>query len=319
MVNPRVSDLPAPPPGKTGWPWTEGCDPLPPAMPDGSPWPRITVVTPSFDQGRYIEQTIRSVLLQGYPDLEYLVIDGGSRDGTVEVIGKYAPWLAHWVSEQDEGQSHAINKGMRRATGAVAAYVNSDDYYLPGALRAAAEALGRERDAAMVYGDCDGVDEGGARTGGLPAADFDLEAMLRWFHGIPQAAVFFRAAAARELGWFDQSLHYVMDYDLWLRLGMRYRLARLPLALAAMRTHEGSKTTSQRAAFNERFRRERFAVKLKALRDPALPRRLRSRRSSMLRMFAWKLMVECLKNGDVREAAHFMIQIIRTTRVADDE
>ncbi len=310
MVMASVSDLPAPPPGRTGWPWTEGCDSPPPAMADGSPWPRITIVTPSFNQGQFIEQTIRSVLLQGYPDLEYLVIDGGSTDGTVAIIKKYAPWLAFWVSEKDNGQSHAINKGMRRATGAVAAYINSDDYYLPGALRTAAEALRKEPNAAMAYGDCDGVDEGGKRTGVMHAADFDLEAMLRWFHGIPQAAAFFRAGAARELGWFDESLHYVMDYDLWLRLGMRHRLARLPQALAAMRTHESSKTTGSRAAWTRKFRRERLALKGKTLADPAVPAPLAARRGPILRRAAGSMALECLRIGDGAEAAYFMSRMI---------
>src|SRR5262245_19754812 len=110
MQCPTLPELPPPPLGKTGWPWTVETQRLPAVRPDGSTWPRISIVTPSYDQGQFIEETIRSVLLQGYPDLEYIVIDGGSTDGAVDIIRKYAPWLTYWTSEPDHGQAHAINK-----------------------------------------------------------------------------------------------------------------------------------------------------------------------------------------------------------------
>src|SRR5437016_13438199 len=127
MRCPSILDLPPALPGKTGWPWTAGISHLPALRRDHSPWPRISIITPSYNQGRFIEETIRSVLLQGYPNLEYLIIDGGSSDESVEIITKYSPWLAYWVSEKDHGQSDAINRGLRRATGEVVAWLNSDD------------------------------------------------------------------------------------------------------------------------------------------------------------------------------------------------
>jgi len=122
---PQLDDLPPPPPGATGWPWTE--DTAGHSASDNivEDWPRISIVTPSFNQGHFIEETIRSVLLQGYPDIEYFVIDGGSTDETVSIIEKYAPWLAHWESQPDRGQSHAINKGLNRSSGEIVAYIKS--------------------------------------------------------------------------------------------------------------------------------------------------------------------------------------------------
>ena len=142
---PTLAELPTPPAGKTGWPWTVETPPLPPARPDGSPWPRISIVTPSYNQGQFIEETIRSILLQGYPDLEYIIIDGGSTDQSVEIIKKYEPWLTYWVSEKDRGQAHAINKGFARVSGEIGGYLNSDDFYLPNALSAAAVSFIRLR------------------------------------------------------------------------------------------------------------------------------------------------------------------------------
>jgi glycosyltransferase involved in cell wall biosynthesis len=129
-----LKDLPAPPQGKIGWPWIERSSQLPDKMTDGSAWPHISIVTPSYNQGQFIEETIRSVLLQGYPNLEYIIIDGGSTDNTVEIIEKYESWISYWVSEKDSGQSDALNKGFAIGDGQICAYINSDDIFLPNAL-----------------------------------------------------------------------------------------------------------------------------------------------------------------------------------------
>ena len=139
MRCPTLAELPPPPPGKTGWPWTIESSQLPEMMSDGSRWPLISIVTPSYNQGQFIEETIRSVLLQGYPNLEYIVIDGGSTDDSVDVIRKYEMWLRYWVSEQDRGQSHAINKGYALASGSIFQWINSDDLLCPDALRHVSE------------------------------------------------------------------------------------------------------------------------------------------------------------------------------------
>lgn len=134
MRCPTLHDLPPPPPGKNGWPWTEESTQAPELMPTGQAWPRISIVTPSYNQGEFIEETIRSVLLQGYPDLEYIVIDGGSTNGSVDIIKRYERWLSFWITEKDFGQSSAINKGFSRATGLLLGYLNSDDLYVSNGL-----------------------------------------------------------------------------------------------------------------------------------------------------------------------------------------
>jgi len=161
MHCPSLSELPQPPSGKDGWPWTGQSPSLPDKMPDGRPWPKISVVTPSYNQGNYIEETIRSVLLQSYPNLEYVIIDGGSTDNSVEIINKYEAWLTYWVSEKDRGQSHAINKGLKHATGDIFHWLNSDDQFTQGALEAAARAVRSEPDAVAWAGSCARVDPDG--------------------------------------------------------------------------------------------------------------------------------------------------------------
>ena len=151
---PTRSDLPPPPVGATAWPGTEESPQLPDTMPDGSPWPQVSVVTPSFNQGQFIEDTILSVHKQDYPRLEHIVIDGGSEDNTVDVLRRYDDqYNLHWVSEPDDGQSDAINKGWRRAQGDIIAYLNSDDRLEVGALRWVAETFLAQPGMAVVYGD----------------------------------------------------------------------------------------------------------------------------------------------------------------------
>ncbi len=147
-------DFPTPLSGKTGWPWTEETPPLPETMPDGSPWPRISIVTPSYNQGQFIEETIRSVLLQGYPNLEYIIIDGGSTDGSVEIIKKYERWLAYWESKPDGGMYDAINNGIQLITGDLIGFCNADDFYEKGAFCEVAHIAGESKTSYLICGDC---------------------------------------------------------------------------------------------------------------------------------------------------------------------
>ncbi len=154
-----VEDLPKPGNEEKGWPWTRGSGKLPAKMPDESPWPKITVVTPSYNQGQFLEETIRSVLLQGYPDLEYIVIDGGSSDNSVAIIKKYERWLTYWESQPDRGQCHAVNKGWAKAKPGIWAWLNSDDTYFPGTLPKAALALKKHPAVKLVYATVSHTDE----------------------------------------------------------------------------------------------------------------------------------------------------------------
>ncbi len=253
MRSPTLAELPAPPPGKTGWPWTEESQPLPETMPDGSPWPRVSVVTPSYNQGQFLEETIRSVLLQGYPNLEYIIMDGGSTDESVEIIRKYEPWLAYWVSERDNGQTHAINKGWRKATGEYITWLNSDDLLLPSSLATSVQELEAHPDVAFVYGDLLVID-GESRPYSPPddcaqSKPYSLEELvLRWQNMVAQPGYLMRRNLLDTVGYLDESLHFAMDYDYWVRVGLAGgQAARIPRQLAAFRRHETAKTTTLQA------------------------------------------------------------------------
>ncbi len=247
MNFPTLKELPTAV-SQTGWPWTEESDPLPAQMADGCAWPRISIVTPSYNQGDYIEATIRSVLLQGYPNLEYFVMDGGSTDKSVEIIRRYEPWLTDWVSEPDGGQSQAINKGLARGSGEIYAWLNSDDLLLPNALRHVAEAYQAQPDAAAWAGACHLIRPDGRIIKTVTPRGLDRDSMADWFYGgfFFQPSCFFAANAWQEVNGLDESLHYAMDFDLGLRLAAVGDFALIPAALAAALIHEEAKTQAMR-------------------------------------------------------------------------
>jgi glycosyltransferase involved in cell wall biosynthesis len=249
--SPLLTELPSPPPGKTGWPWTEASSPLPETLPDGSPWPRLSVVTPSYNQAQFLEETIRSVLVQGYPNLEYMVFDGGSTDGSVDIIRKYADGLAYWVSEPDGGQADAINKGFRRATGDILAWLNSDDTYLPGALRQAVESLSLHPEHDLVYANCDYVDASGQRLQTVAVWDFVPRRILTGIPLVLQPASFFRRRAVDRVGLLEESLRYLMDHDFYVRMVLAsLTFYRVDQVWAHFRWHPASKSTTQAIGFS---------------------------------------------------------------------
>lgn len=252
MTPPGLQDLPAPPAGRTGWPWTEASAQMPAVMPDGSECPRITVVTPSFNQERFLEATLRSILLQGYPNLEYFVMDGGSTDGSVEIIRKYARWLTAWVSKPDGGQSAAILAGLRLGSGAFATWINSDDMLERSALVNQAVQVGFEPRTVYV-GDCLYINERDEPQFVHRARVHSLEDLVRvrtvWRAPgrrghIVQPEVLFPRELALAVGGVDPHNHRTMDYELWGRLfmaGVSFRYTHIRFGV--FRVHGDQKTS----------------------------------------------------------------------------
>jgi glycosyltransferase involved in cell wall biosynthesis len=202
----------------------------------------ISIVTPSYNHARYVEETIQSVLSQDYPQLEYLIVDSGSTDGTIDVIRKYEDKLVWWVSQKDQGQTDAINRGFARATGDILAWLNSDDTYEPGAVTAAIKYLQEHPDIGMVYGDCNYINESGDVIGRLHSAQTNYLLLRRGYTHIPQQTMFFRADLWRRLGPLDPSFYFAMDYDLWTRIAAHAAIRYVPQTRANFRLHASRKT-----------------------------------------------------------------------------
>jgi glycosyltransferase involved in cell wall biosynthesis len=250
----RVADLPTPPAGRVGWPWTED------TPPGGEPpaglihWPRISIVTPSFRQGHYIEETIRSVLLQGYPNLEYRVFDGGSTDDTVAILQKYEPFLTSWVSEPDKGQSDAINKGLAQATGDVFNWLNSDDFYTPGTLQRVAQLMAQPG-VTCVSGQSrvfrGTIDHTLHLYPGVTSYPDNLARTIAKLN-IGQPETFFALSAVRAMGPLSPQLHFCMDAEWWLKYLLLFgnnQVKKTEDVFVNFRLHDDSKTVSLARSF----------------------------------------------------------------------
>ena len=205
--------------------------------------PLFSIVTPSYNQAKFLRRTIESVLTQDIPDLEYIIMDGGSTDDSKKIIKEYEDRLAYWESVPDKGQTDAINKGFARASGKYLAWLNSDDVYRPGALKEAAAFLEAHPDVGMVYGDCLFIDSEDRTIGQFPAAQTDYRRLRRGYVHIPQQASFFRADLWRKVGPLDPTFYFAMDYDLWVRLAKEAPLVYQPGRVwAGFRLHGDAKT-----------------------------------------------------------------------------
>jgi cellulose synthase/poly-beta-1,6-N-acetylglucosamine synthase-like glycosyltransferase len=206
--------------------------------------PLVSIITPSLNQAAFIEAAIESVLAQDYPQIEYLVVDGGSSDGTLDILRSYGPRI-RWISESDAGQSDAIDKGVRLTRGQVLAWLNADDIYLPGAVSRAVAAFAEDADRALVYGEAQDIDMHGHVVGPSRQIEpWSMRRLLEFGDFIVQPAAFFLRSAYDAVGGLDRSLHYCMDYDLWIKLGQRYTVRYLDEPLAQTRIYDSTKTSS---------------------------------------------------------------------------
>jgi glycosyltransferase involved in cell wall biosynthesis len=216
---------------------------------------KISIVTPSFNQADYLKQTIRSVLDQNYADVEYLIADGASTDGSVVIIKEHSERLAWWVSELDAGQADAINKGFSRATGEIIAWLNSDDYYLPETLATVAELFAANPNAGIIYGDVLSVDGAGNPINVQKFSQYSVEDLMQ-FKIISQPGVFMRRSVLEQAGYLDQNYHFLLDHHLWLRMAQLAPMIYVPQTLAVARYHDSAKNI----AHAEKFGAEAFKI-----------------------------------------------------------
>lgn len=233
---------------------------------DISPWPKITIITPSFNQGHFIEDTILSIVEQGYPNLEYIIMDGGSTDETIDILHAYTDQITYWESQRDNGQSHAINKGTEKATGDIIQWINSDDLLLPGSLETVAKALMEDPNIEMVAGKAIKFGEGRAEQT-VPRkkeyADFEAFLFEAWYM---QPACFFRGDVFKQLMPLNEALNYTMDTDMFVRyflLSGKDRIKHIETPLLRFRMHDESKTFSSQLKFYS----ERMLIDLNTLRS----------------------------------------------------
>jgi glycosyltransferase involved in cell wall biosynthesis len=212
--------------------------------------PLVSIVTPSYNQAVFLEAAIKSVFDQKYPNLEYLLVDGKSTDGSVEIIKKYADRIAWWISEADRGQADAINKGLQHAHGEIIAWLNSDDLYLPGAFSTVVEYFQDHPQVGLVFGDLLAMDEKGEQINTLRYGDYSVQDLMA-FRIIGQPAVFFRKDVLEKAGYLDLSYQYLLDHQLWIRMAGVTTIQHIPQLLAAARYHAGAKNVAAAEKFGE--------------------------------------------------------------------
>jgi glycosyltransferase involved in cell wall biosynthesis len=257
----------------------------------------VSIITPSYNQAAYLAQTMQSVFAQDYPNIEYIVVDGGSTDHSPEIIRYYSDRLAWWVSEKDSGQAEAINKGLRRARGDILAWLNSDDLYLPGAISQAVGSLQASPELGLVYGDAITMDAGGRPLNRLILGDWGLKELIN-FRIICQPAVFFRRSILEQSGYLDLSYHYLLDHQLWIRMATLAPVQHVAGLWAAARHHPEAKNVSQAAAFGQ----EAMRILDWLRKDPAYTRLVQENEAHIL-AGAYRLHARYLLDGGQPAAA----------------
>jgi glycosyltransferase involved in cell wall biosynthesis len=312
MRCPTLNELPPSPPGKIGFPWTEESVQLPQKKSDGKEYPKISIVTPSYNQAQFIEETIRSVLLQGYPNLEYIIIDGGSTDNSTEIIRKYESYLTYWISEQDEGQSDAINKGFKISTGEISAFLNSDDVYMPNALALVSQYLNQNAQYDFICAQTRFIDTNSKRIKGfeeLFMVEINDRTMTETCH-IAQPSTFFRSITFDRIGFFSKELHYAFDYEYWLRAFLAgFKFISIKEVISLFRLHQNSKTSTDydTGKFTEDF----IKIYRNALLDRGLSPIHRKGLYRGLGNTACLLFVNLESTSSIREARNSFWNVIR--------
>jgi len=241
-----LNSFPTPEIQRQGWPWTK-CQTEHSSLallPKAKPWPKITIVTPSYNQAPFIEETIRSVLLQDYPNLEYIIMDGGSTDGSVKIIQRYSSFITSWVSQPDKGQSDALNRGFQKSTGEILAWLNSDDIFLPGTLHQVGAYFANHSEIDVIYGNAILTDETSRPIGAVRSVPFNARAYI--FNTVPipaQSAVFWRRELFLKVGMLNEALNFSMDAELIAKfIDAQAKFAFLHVTFGTYRDHTLSKS-----------------------------------------------------------------------------
>ena len=214
-----VEELPPSPEGKTGWPWTEGSAPVPNAPTNGD-WPSVLIVMPSYNQGEYLEQCIRSTLLQGYPNMQFFLRDGGSTDSSQDIIKKYAPWIDDWFIGPDGGQCSAINSVLLDVEADFGGWMNTDDFYMPNAIQHLAEAALASPEHVVWAGNTEEIDTEDQHVQMYPPKMGEVHELAQWYlnYGFHQPSSMFRLSLFKELGGLDPKIETCLDVELWIRM-----------------------------------------------------------------------------------------------------
>lgn len=256
MRCPNLYELPSPPEGKNGWPWTEESLKLSERRESDEEWPKVSIVIPSYNQGQYIEETIRSILLQGYPNLECIVVDGGSTDNTLQILKKYEAWFSSCLSESDNGQSNAINKGIKLSNGKWFAWMNSDDIYYKNAFHKLSEDFSTNID--FLYGKTAFIDENSVESGIQNPPFLNLDKLLLSFYSnqyiIPSQSVFVKMELIDAVGGLDENLCYSMDIDWYIRFRLKNVVYKQYNNVnSGYRIHKDAKSQAQDLFFQEAY------------------------------------------------------------------
>jgi glycosyltransferase involved in cell wall biosynthesis len=268
--------------------------------------PLVSIVTPSFNKGPYIEETLLSVRNQTYPRIEHIVIDGGSTDETLSILEKYSGDIV-CVSEPDKGQSDAINKGWKRARGDIIAYLNADDTYTSDAVRIVVKFLNEHPDVGLVYGDGILTDENGKFIQTYHAGEFSLRDLIYCRDNILQPALFLRKAAYDRIGGIDENLHLAMDLDYWIRAGLHFRVAYIPTPLATAKIYGDAKSV----ALMHKYVSDYEHILEKVFADPHLPPELATEKNAVYNYVYTKGGLDYIHLGMVKDGLRYLWKALR--------